>query len=36
MMGKSAYFEFPEVVVPVKTGKRIETSQAVVLENAAK
>jgi 1D-myo-inositol-tetrakisphosphate 5-kinase/inositol-polyphosphate multikinase len=25
----------PEVVVPVKTGKRIETSQAVVLENAA-
>lgn len=25
----------PEVVVPVKTGKRIETNQAVVLENAA-
>ena len=25
----------PEVVVPIKTGKRIETNQAVVLENAA-
>jgi 1D-myo-inositol-tetrakisphosphate 5-kinase/inositol-polyphosphate multikinase len=25
----------PEVVLPVKTGKRIETNQAVVLENAA-
>ena len=25
----------PDVVVPVKTGKRIETNQAVVLENAA-